>query len=235
MLNQYEHYIIRQSEPIASHQSVQSEAEDRLLKLGASFQNNFHDEGISTKVCHGEYLNTKYIIKETAFADLLIIDSATFADYLLQKDKFKNLRGLLEEIQCPLLVIPSNFTDFHELIILKESEEKVVKAVKSIKSTLTQSLRNAEVSLLSELPMKEEEFQDEKRLMDFLKQYFRNVGIMLTPDKSLEEFTLEFIENAQMPLLVLSGFDKRRINELILPLITNSRQKEISLYIENPF
>jgi len=235
LINQYEHSTVKQSETISFDQSLTSETEERLLKLGAIFQNNFHDEGISTKVCFGECLNTKQLVKESAFADLLVIDSATFVDYLLGKSRFRHLRGLFEEVQCPLLVIPSNFVDFHELVILKESEETIVKAIKSLKSTLTQSLRNAEVSLLGVIPVMDEEFEDEKRLMGFLKQYFRNVGILLTSDKSIEEFTFDFVSNAQMPLLVMAGYDEKRIKKLILPLLTNANQKGISLYIENPF
>lgn len=235
LINQLENSAIKHSEFSASISPLISETEERTLTLGNSFQNEFMNEGIASKICLGECLNIKGIVKETAFADLLIIDSITFADYLMEKDRFQYLRGVFEKVQCPLLVIPSNFKDFHEIIILKDSEEKVVKAVKSLKSTLTQSLRNAEVSLIGKVPNEEEEFQDEKRLMDFLKQYFRNVGIMLTPDEPFEDVAFDLISKAQMPLVVMAGFDKQRIKNLILPLITNSAKQDISLYIENPF
>ena len=235
LINQFENSTISQNESIISSHPALSEAEEKTLTLGNSFQNDLLNEGMASKICFGECLNTKEIVKETAFADLLIIDSRTFADYLLEKDRFQSLRGIFEKAQCPLLVIPSNFKDFHEIIILKDPEEKVVKAVKSLKSTLTQSLRNAEVSLIGKVPNEEEEFQDEKRLMDFLKQYFRNVGIMLTPDEPFEDVAFDLISKSQLPLVVMAGFDKRRIKNLILPLITNSAKQDISLYIENPF
>ena len=235
LINQFENSTISQNESFISSNPEISEAEEKTINLGNSFQNDFLSEGIASKICLGECLNIKEIVKETAFADLLIIDSLTFADYLMETDRFQYLRGVFEKVQCPLLVIPSNFKDFHEIIILKDSEEKVVRAVKSLKSTLTQSLRNAEVSLIGIVPNKEEEFQDEKRLMDFLKQYFRNVGIMLTPDEPFEEVAMDLIIKSQMPLVVMAGFDKQRIKNLILPLITNSAKQDISLYIENPF
>lgn len=235
LINQLENSAVKQSESVLSSKPIFPESDEKTIFLGNSFQNAFLNEGIATKVCFGECLNTKEIVKETAFADLLIIDSNTFVDYLLEKDRFQYLRGVFEKSQCPLLVIPTNFRDFHDIIILKDPEEKVVKAVKSLKSTLTQSLRNAEVSLIGKMPNEEEEFQDEKRLIDFLKRYFRNVGIMLTPDEPFEKVAFDLMQKSQMPLVVMAGIDKNRIDKLILPLITKQSKQDISFYIENPF
>jgi hypothetical protein len=38
-----------------------------------------------------------------------------------------------------------------------------------------------------------------------------------------------------MPLVVMAGFDKNRIDNLILPLISKQSKQDISFYIENPF
>ncbi len=235
LINQFENSTVSNRESISTSNYQFSQTEERIIQLGNSFQNDFLSAGISSKICFGECLNTKQIVKESAFADLLVIDAKSFSDYLLEKECFQPLQGVFEKAQCPLLVITTNFQDFHDIIILKEREEKVVKAVKSFKSTLTQSLRNAEVSLIGRVPNEEEEFKDEKRLVDFLKQSFKNVGIMLSPDQPLEKVAFSLINNSQMPLVVMSGLDKNRIRDLILPLLSNPNKRDISLYIENPF
>lgn len=211
-----------------------SENEQFISVLSGAFQNDLHKQGFRAERCYGECLDPLGMVNESAYADLLVMSSRYLEEFLTHPDKRIEFIQTLKNIQCPLLFIPPGFQDFSEIILLRKSTREMVNTIKSIEAVLSKNLRNAEVSLLCEMPEHEEEFENEKRLMSFLRQHFRNVGLMMVYDHNMTKEAIRQIQSASFPLLVIDHFSECAFQEFILPTLRSPGGEHVSFFIGSP-
>jgi hypothetical protein len=211
-----------------------SEDEQFFSVLSESFKNTLGNEGIKAQRCYGECLNPLLMVDESAYADLMVMSARYLESFLHDKGRRCEFSQMLKNIQCPLLVIPADFEHIHEVFLVQDRGSKLVSTIKSFEGVLSKNLKNAEVSVLASMPNTEEEIDNEKRLMDFLRQHFRNVGLQIDYNGQLEKELLKHVSSSSFPLVVIDHFSDYVFEELMLPLLQGCAGGRVSFFIGNP-
>jgi hypothetical protein len=211
-----------------------SEEEQYFGDLTEAFKNTLTGDGLKAKRCYGECLNPIGVVDESAYADLMVMSSRYFEAFFKDAKRRCEFRQMLKNLQCPLLVIPTAFEDFNEVFLVHEDRNKLVSTIKSCESALSRNLKNAEVSLITHMPNNEEEFEREKRLMEFLQQHYRNVGLLVVYNQALEFEVQKQVDLSSHPLVVISHFSDWVFEELMLPILQSESGKRCSFFIGNP-
>jgi nucleotide-binding universal stress UspA family protein len=109
--------------------------------------------------------------KETRFADLLILGSESFYEYLVIHEPGNYLKDAIHDAECPVLVVPEHF-DFPEKNILAyDGSESSVYAIKQFTYLFPEFTANNTVLVYAEAGP-EIEFPDEEYIEELCARHF---------------------------------------------------------------
>ncbi|WP_323757337.1 hypothetical protein [Roseivirga sp.] len=158
-------------------------------------------------------------------ADLFIVDSSIFRN----DNGWVELTGLIHRVNCPVLVLPKN-AKVDRLIMVHEPEHHSLHIVKDFLKIFKPDLAELPLSVLFNFPEDEEQTENEKFFVDYLKMAFPNIGMQLMVEDTINEFFNE-LNSDNDKAMILTGTD---LGEEILACpktIADCRAKSSPLFI----
>jgi hypothetical protein len=105
------------------------------------------------------------------YADLLVMEKSALRHLALGHD--------FEKSSCALLALPDSFEDISNILLISDGSKGAIRAKKQFFQTFPRWFGNPDVTLLNvSSDQRDEDSEDEILLLDYLKQYSRNVGIL---------------------------------------------------------
>ncbi len=126
-------------------------------------------KGISLRLQIFKSDSTKNLAQQAAFADLLIIHQ----DLVLEPG-FSQQFG---KVLSPVLVLPKRFTSINEVLLTADGTAESIRSIKQFTQLFLQQIKQTKVTLIyiiNELS----ETQDELLLIEYLKQYCKELGVL---------------------------------------------------------
>lgn len=132
---------------------------------------------------------------QTAYADLLII----------QKKAIRHLKlnGDLDHISCPMIILPETFKETSNVLLFTDRSKESTLAIKQFAQVFAGQLEKKDVTVISNQadPLKDSPQNSESLLLEYLKQYAKNIGILKIKGP-LTDRTLKPIDYHQDTLVV---------------------------------
>ncbi len=155
----------------------------------------------------GESLNENFLIRQSSFTDLLMVDGI-FVDDFCTVDKPTSLR-LLSLMECPVLVNPATISKVQDIVVLFDGRKSSIKAIKSFVELFKLRLGEKPITILSVSPQSDEEIEQEKYLINYMISNMKNVGIQVTDDEEMVKDLEKQLRSSEMPMLILgtAGID----------------------------
>ncbi len=135
----------------------------------------------------------------SSVADLMIIDRKVLQNYCGEGV----LEDLIKVVSCPVLVLPEN-RKVDSLIMLHDGSLSSVQSVKQFISIFNTELRTLPVSVLVSDPESNQAIEAEKVFIDYIKLFFKDIGIQLMYDDPIE-CLIRLIENTTDHPMVIAG------------------------------
>jgi hypothetical protein len=128
----------------------ENEAKDKLSRDAAAldFTNTCKANGIEFHLHHDRSTALATLIQESLFADLLILDARETLTHYSETPPTHFIREVLENVQCPVLLIPGEFKPIQKTVVLYDGKPSSVYAIKMF-SYLLPALKEIESELVS--------------------------------------------------------------------------------------
>jgi hypothetical protein len=121
-----------------------------------------------------DFEDVEQLISYTTVCDLLLIENVNaFEQYDRQE-----LQDLIQRVHCPIAILPER-VDHDSIIIVNDSSLDIVSLTKSFLNLFKPELRKLPVSVFVDTPENDSHIHNEKAFIDYLKLYFKNIGIQL--------------------------------------------------------
>ncbi len=209
-------------------------AEDRKkTEVISNFEKKFREAEIRYQIYNDFALTAHELIKQTTYADLLVISYEIFFNHVTRKPDTSLLYHILKKSRCPVLVIPEGIRQIKNIILTYDGKESSVFAIRAFSNLFASSVKDRIVTTLTVTPGADEEIKNEKFLMELVKQHFNNVGMQLLTGTNISQEILNFADKNDNPLVIMGAYGRSTISNLIIPSVARGiiEKKRIPLFI----
>ena len=204
--------------------------EDHVItEVISQFERTARDTNIRYEIYNDFRLTAFEVVKQSTYADMLILSYGVFYNYLTGKPDTSILYQILKGSKCPVLILPEGTSQIDNIIFTYDNKESSVFAIRAFSSLFAESMKNKIISILSVMPNVDEEIKNEKLLLNLVKQHYNNVGIQLLEGNNISKEISNFAHNVQNPLVVMGAYGRSHISNLLLPSVAQYLVKKSNL------
>lgn len=197
----------------------------------SKFQQSCGKAKISFSVHRTKRIALQELKHESIFADLLIVsERETFTRYE-EKSPTYFMKDLLGDVQCPVLVVPNNYTPVEKIILLYDGSPSSVYAVRMFSYTFG-NFGHLPVEVFTVKPPMDGNHLPEGKLMkEFVKRHFPEVTFRIaqgTPEKQILEYLQQ---NGKNSIVVTGAYRRSEISRWFKASMADMLMKELELPI----
>lgn len=180
------------------------------------FEENAKANDIIYSINNDFRLNSHELLKKTAYADLLLLNYTVFMNRSYRPNS-SMIYSILKGSRCPVMVMPSDVNQIDNIIFTFDGKESSMFAIRAFCNLFAETTKDKEITILTVMPSEDEEIENEKLLMDFVKKYYKNIGLQLLVGDNISLEISNFAESVDNPLVVMGAYGRSRISNLFIP------------------
>jgi nucleotide-binding universal stress UspA family protein len=208
----YKIYELITEEGISGPRQKELEDKDEKLRAEAKlrFEKTCQEAGLQYTIHKDRNIAIRELLHESIYADLLIIDkNETFTHYS-ENPPTRFIRELLEQVQCPVLIVPSDYKEITKIILLYDGEPSSVFAIKMVDYTIEAAKKNpAKVLCVNDVD-DSLHLPDNRLMKEFMKRHFPDAVYQVTKGLAETEI-LQSLQNEPTDTMVVLGGYKRGV------------------------
>ncbi len=175
-----------------------------------------------------DFIHSKLSPNATAissmFADLLIVASSD--SEAIEFIKKKTSTDAANHFGCAVCITGEGLQSIGEILILVDYDYSVAIALKSFVNLFPQLFKNRKITIVTNSPSDDEQIAFEQNLVNFVKEYSSDVGIVPIGSGKGYEHMLKLAVNADHPLLIMG----RSIREILNQNAIQNDKNKLSFY-----
>lgn len=206
-----------------------TEEDDVITEVISQFEKTAQDSNINFEIYNDFQLTAHEVVKQSTYADMLILSYRVFYNYLTGKPDTSILYQILKGSKCPVLILPEGTRRIDNIIFTYDNKESSVFAIRAFSNLFPSNAKNKIVSILSVMPNIDEEIKNEKLLLNLVKQHYTNVGIQQLEGNNISKEINNFASNVQNPIVVMGAYGRSHISNLLLPSVAEYLLKKSNL------
>ncbi|NJN28248.1 MAG: universal stress protein [Cyclobacteriaceae bacterium] len=203
--------------------------DDVITEVISQFEKTARDTSVRYEIYNDFRLTGHEVVKQSTYADLLILSYRVFLNYQTGKPDTSILYQILKGSKCPVLILPEGTNKIDNLIFTYDNKESSVFAIRAFSALFSGNIKDRIVSILSVMPNVDEEIKNEKLLLNLVKQHYNNVGIQLLEGDNISKEISNFANSVQNPLVVMGAYGRSHISNLLIPSVAQYILKESNL------
>lgn len=151
------------------------------------------------------------LIEETRFADALLVSSDLFYANVSNSQPNFYLEEVLKRAECPVMLVPENYTEPSRVILTYDGNESSVFAIKQFACVFPE-LAQKETILLS-VTNHEDELPEYSLITELVSRHYPNLKIQTLHLKHRRDFT-EWMKNKPGSYIVMGAFSRSAFSHL---------------------
>jgi nucleotide-binding universal stress UspA family protein len=167
------------------------------------------------------------LARESRFSDLVIISEELFFGNWGDHQPNHFMRQVLHEAECPVIVIPENYTTIERILIAYDGKPQSVFALKLF-SLLFPNLKDLETNIVYVKDDENEHIPDVEYLEEYACRHFTNLNIEKLHFDASTELT-KWIQDKKKALLVTGAFGRSGLSNLLRASFVEKLIKEHSV------
>jgi len=176
------------------------------------FKNKCAEAGINFNAHLDKGVPAAELVKESAFADILLIGYQTYFSNLNQASS-ETVQDFLKGSHCPVWVVPQVANDIHEIIFAYDGHESSVWAIKQFILLFGDNYKHKKATLLRIINNPGEDLGNEPLILDYLRLNFPAIEHEVRVGKPEVEIP-QFAENMPGSLLIMGSYGRGFISRL---------------------
>ena len=190
-----------------------NEEDHVITEVISQFEKTAKDTNIKHEIYNDFRLTAHEVIKQSTYADLLIMSYQVFYNYFTGKPDTSILYQILKGSKCPVLILPEGTKRIDNIIFTYDNKESSVFAIRAFSGLFSGNIKDKIVSILSVMPNADEEIKNEK---------------LLQGDNISKEIS-NFANNVQNPMVVMGAYGRSHISNMLLPSVAQYILKKSNL------
>ncbi|HZK64677.1 MAG TPA: universal stress protein [Puia sp.] len=199
----------------------------RIEQNIATFKDQCLDSGICFNVHRDRGLPAPDLIKESRFADIMVIDAGTSFNKRFQDSPTGFVRDILRKAECPVIIAPERFEELNEIIFAYNGSASAVFAIKQFTYLFSQ-LQDKRITILQVNDTGEWQDPDKHRFNEWLKDHYTNLHFEAIKGKT-DEGLFDLLFNRKNMFLVMGAYGRNALSRFFIgshadPLIKSITQ-----------
>jgi len=155
------------------------------------------------------------IIKESRFADLLVVDAGTSFKSQSERTPTDFVKEVLEHTECPVVIAPEDFESIDEIIFTYNGSASSVFAIKQF-TYLFPQLRSKKISVISINETGEWDRADLSKLKELLQNYYADLHFEVLKG-TIYKTLFEYVFQRRHALLVMGAYGRNALSRFFTP------------------
>ncbi len=167
---------------------------------------------INASLHEDEKMPLEEIVRESRFADLLLIENNISFNKLFESDPPRFVQDVLRESQCPVLLLPSEKKEIEELFFTYNGSSSSMYAIRSF-TNLFPNYIDKPVKILFVDEQNKGVIPDEKLLKEYMQYHYKNWSVvMINGDDPAFELA-GFLINKSNYLVTLGAYSRSNLSQ----------------------
>jgi hypothetical protein len=150
------------------------------------------------------------VIRESRFADLLIVNNTTTFASLFETDPPKFVKDVLRDAQCPVLVLPSEQKRINEIVLTYNGSFSSMYAIRQF-THLFASMVSKKVVVLYVDEAATGKVKEEALLREYLRLHYKNYQVKILKGEPSFEI-LNYLMNNPNSIVSLGAYGRSRVS-----------------------
>ncbi|MCB0395866.1 MAG: universal stress protein [Flavobacteriales bacterium] len=172
------------------------------------FEEKCRQEGINFAMHTDDGDLSDELIRESLFADLLIIGVDTYQGHIGGKTQSRFLAPILRAAACPALVTPGDYTGIENVVVTYDGRKESVFAMKQFTQMFPDLAAKTHVHIIEVNPSSKNHIEDITLLEEFAKHHFRKYDTYHRDGDPAQKI-ISFASQWSQPLIVMGAFGKK--------------------------
>jgi hypothetical protein len=184
---------------------------------GARIEQNitaFKDQCLNRSICFNVHrdrgLPVKELIKESRFADVLVIDAGTSFNKRFEDSPTGFVREILSKAECPVIISPERFEELNEIIFAYNGSASSVFAIKQF-TYLFPQLQDKKITILQVNNTGKWKDPDKHKFKEWLQDHYLNLHFEAVKGK-IDEGLCDFLFNRKNIFLVIGAYGRNAVS-----------------------
>lgn len=213
---------------------IQTEAETRIHQTIQLFEQKCKAANISYKVHFDKGVPVNELVKESWYADLIVIGYQTFFSNISKISSENFLKDVLAEAECPVVVVPEKYEEIKNIIFTSDGKKQSVYAIKQFTYLFPEFTKTKKTVLLSIIETKEKDTEQENLLKEYLTTHYPHIKYEQVSGRPDEEI-LHFAQSVDSPFIVMGSYGKNVFSGFFHPSIAHRiiKNKNLPIFVSN--
>lgn len=209
---------------IEESQHAEREKINLNIKL---FHHSCEEKGVKHKVHLDKGVPLQELMHESAFSDMIIIDSHTSFFTIGNNQPSPFLKDFLSDSHCPVLIVPHAYTFFDKVVLCYDGTPSSVYAIKSFSYLFPESddLKTTVVSV-NEKP--NNHVKDSQHFKDLVHLHYKGAAFEVLQGDAGEELIKYLKENGEHAIVVMGAYGRNAISRLFHQSLSNRVIQELN-------
>jgi nucleotide-binding universal stress UspA family protein len=207
---------------------MEEEAEGKIGESMKRFEEICRQRQINYKVHLDKGVPVNELVRESLFADLIVIGYRAFFSNVTGEASF--LKDILSDSQCPVIPVPENFKPMRSVLLTFDGRTPSIYSIRQFTQTFPQLAKDLPVTMLSISKTKEETLEYEELMKEYLSIHYGTVNYELLAGQP-DEAILTVAGRMESPIIVMGAFGRSGISRFFSKSAASGLLKEQSLPI----
>lgn len=151
------------------------------------------------------------LVKETRFADLLVVNAEAFYQLSELTEPEGYLKSILHLAECPVLIVPQKFSFPENVVLAYDGSASSVYAIKQF-SYILNELCNKDVMVVHEAAANSEKIPDEALIEELAARHFNTPNLLMFHKHMMR--LAEWVKVKQSAMLVTGSYSRSNFSEM---------------------
>lgn len=212
--------------PEKVHQLMAQDTQKRTQSV-KDFAEACQNSNITTLIHHDKSIAIQELLRETIYGDLLIIGAHETLSHMPEQAPTQFIKDLLIDVQCPVLMVPQEYKQIEQIVLLYDGDPSSVFAAKMF-SYLLPELKDLPVEVIS-VQEREDGIQlsGDKLIQEFIQCHYPNAAVsQLIGDPEIK--IQEHLAGQENALVVLGAYRRSTVSRWFKPSMADVLMRTIN-------
>lgn len=212
----------------SSIEEIEREDKEKIDLNIALFNRLCNERGIRHKVHLDRGVPLQEVLRESIFADYIIIDSHTSFFSVGNETPSPFLKDLLVDSHCPVLIVPHHYTYFDNVVLCYDGSASSVHAIKMF-SYVFPELNDVEATVVSVNEKPTNHLAQGKNFKDLVQLHYKNINYVVLQGNAEEQLLAFLKQKANNSIVVMGAYGRNALSRLFQQSLANKVIKEVNV------
>lgn len=224
-------YAYAWDQPFIDFTTVEQSQQDDIKKIDLNislFKGACEAKGVRYKTHLDKGVPLEEVLKESVFADMIIIDSHTGFFSLGNEAPNTFIKDLLVDSHCPVLIVPHTYTFFDSVAVCYDGSPSSVHATKMF-SYLFPELNTLPTTVISVNEKSSNHLIEGWNYKDLVHVHYTNAKFEVLNGKADDALMNYLKTNANSSIVVMGAYGRSAISRLLHQSVSNRVIRELNI------